>query len=184
MEFNYKQFLTENKLTNQSKVKSLFENKINEEEDNDEFQDEPNSKDIKPSKSTDNLAEKLYQLASLLKRKDELVSKFKSNEINFDQYKQMIGNIPQKIKTLRADIETLESQAAGNMDESKDKKHMQEVSYETLERMEGLINRRDLELFKNSLENITNELEQEGFELSDIKAYIQRELDEILGIYK
>ena len=70
------------------------------------------------------------------------------------------------------------------MDESKDKKHMQEVSYKTLERMDGLINRRDLELFKNSLENITNELEQEGFELSDIKAYIQRELDEILGIYK
>ena len=32
MEFNYKQFLTENKLTNQSKVKALFENKINEEQ--------------------------------------------------------------------------------------------------------------------------------------------------------
>jgi len=199
MEFNYKQFLTENKLTPQSRVKSLFERdqsdehesnsgKINEkqsvivngkpvdvnsieidgvemydypdfsdayvinatfedgidltdteleelqeeypdlvhelahesiqegkEEDDDEFQDEPTSKDIKPSKSTDNLAEKQYRLASLLKRKDELVSKFKYNEINFDQYKQMIGNIPQQIITLKADIEKLE---AGELNEA------------------------------------------------------------------
>jgi hypothetical protein len=255
MEFNYKQFLTENKLTSQSRVKSLFENKINEkqpvivngkpvdvnsielddvykddypdfsdayvvnatfvgtelsadelseltenypelindlaheslregkEEDDDEFQDEPISKDIKPSKSTDNLAKKQYQLASLLKRKDELVSKFKSNEISIDQYKQMIGNIPQHIKTLSADIETLESQAAGNMDESKSK-HLDKASDEALERIDGLVNRRDLELFKNALENIKNELELEGFDLRDIKSYIQRELDEFLGIYK
>jgi len=190
MEFNYKQFLTENKLTVQARVKSLFENKINEEqsvivngkpidvnsieidgvdkndspefvdayainakfedntdlsadelseltekypelinklaheslregkeEDDDEVQDEPT---IKPSKGTDALAKKQYQLATLLKRKDELVSKFKSNEISIDQYKQMIGNIPQHIKTLTADIERLESQAGGNMDESKE----------------------------------------------------------------
>ena len=175
MEFNYKQFLTENKLTNQSKVKSLFENKINEEVDDDEVLDEPNIKDIKPSKSTDNLAKKQYQLATLIKRKDELVSKFKSNEISIDQYKEMIGNTPQHIKTLTADIEKLEG---GELNE------VTLVTPEALERMDGLINRRDLELFKNSLENITNELEQEGFELSDIKAYIQRELDEILGIYK
>jgi ribosomal protein S18 len=175
MEFNYKQFLTKNKLTNQSKVKSLFENKINEEVDDDEVLDEPNIKDIKPSKSTDNLAKKQYQLATLIKRKDELVSKFKSNEISIDQYKEMIGNTPQHIKTLTADIEKLEG---GELNE------VTLVTPEALERMDGIINRRDLELFKNSLENITNELEQEGFELSDIKAYIQRELDEILGIYK
>lgn len=251
MEFNYKQFLTENKLTSASRLRSLNENhstssnviisgkpvnlksieidnlrgsnfdeknvsyaefedgselseeeilelqeeyddviydiildKLNETEEEDTVQDEPTSKDIKASKGTDALAKKQYQLATLLKRKDELVSKFKSNEISIDQYKQMIGNIPQHIKTLTADIERLESKAIGNMDESKDKKHMQELSYEALERIEGLINRRELELFKNALENITNELEQEGFELSDIKAYIQRELDEILGIYK
>ena len=175
MEFNYKQFLTKNKLTNQSKVKSLFENKINEEVDDDEVLDEPNIKDIKPSKGTDALAKKQYQLATLIKRKDELVSKFKSNEISIDQYKEMIGNTPQHIKTLTADIEKLEG---GELNE------VTLVTPEALERMDGLINRRDLELFKNSLENITNELEQEGFELSDIKAYIQRELDEILGIYK
>ena len=52
---------------------------------------------------------------------------------------------------------------------------------ETIERIEGLVNQRDLELFKNALENITNDLEQEGFELSDIKAYFQLILDEVLG---
>lgn len=55
------------------------------------------------------------------------------------------------------------------------------MNYETLERIEGLINQRDLELFKNSLENITNDLEEEGFELSDIKTYFKSILNEILG---
>lgn len=110
MEFNYKQFLTENKLTSASRLRPL-----NEVEEEDSVQDEPT---IKPSKGTDALAKKQYQLATLLKRKDELVSKFKSNEISIDQYKQMIGNIPQHIKTLTADIERLESKAVGGMDES------------------------------------------------------------------
>ena len=52
---------------------------------------------------------------------------------------------------------------------------------EMIERIEGLINLRDLELFKNSLENITNDLEQEGFELSDVNAYFKLILNEILG---
>jgi len=55
------------------------------------------------------------------------------------------------------------------------------LSYETIERIDGLINQRDLELFKNALENITNDLEMEGFELSDVKAYLQMELNEYLG---
>jgi hypothetical protein len=44
-----------------------------------------------------------------------------------------------------------------------------------------LINLRDLDLFKNALENITNDLELEGFELSDVRAYFQLILNEILG---
>lgn len=125
MEFNYKQFLIENNLTAASRLKTLSEqvsenNNIKEAEEEDDIQDEPTSKDIKASKGTDALAKKQYQLATLLKRKDELVSKFKSNEISIDQYKQMIGNIPQHIKTLTADIERLESKAVGGMDESKE----------------------------------------------------------------
>ncbi len=52
---------------------------------------------------------------------------------------------------------------------------------EMIERIEGLINLRDLELFKNSLENIVNDLEMEDFHLSDVKAYFQLILNEILG---
>ena len=56
-----------------------------------------------------------------------------------------------------------------------------DMNPETIERIEGLINLRDLDLFKNALENITNDLEQEGFELSDVKAYFKLVLNEILG---
>ena len=53
---------------------------------------------------------------------------------------------------------------------------------ETIERIEGLINLRDLSRFKNALENITNNLEQEGFELSDVNAYFQLILNEYCGM--
>jgi hypothetical protein len=58
---------------------------------------------------------------------------------------------------------------------------MKKLDYDTLVMIEGLINLRDLDLFKNALENITNDLELEGFELSDVKAYFQLILNEILG---
>ena len=164
MEFNFKQFLTENNLTVDSKLKSLAENeedmnsiynrlraaimnheigsheKLNANSDyqklpkdkqntlhnivrseyneavepeEDGLDQEPSAKDIKSTKGTADLAKKQNQLATLLKHKDELVSKFKSGELTIDQYKEKIGNIPQHIKTLTADIERLEMQAAG-----------------------------------------------------------------------
>jgi hypothetical protein len=58
---------------------------------------------------------------------------------------------------------------------------MKKLDYDTLVMIEGLVNLRDLDLFKNALENITNDLEEEGFELSDVKAYFQLILNEILG---
>ena len=167
MEFNFKQFLTENSLTVGSRLKNLAEteennvsiyNKLKSRIVNDEILDhddlkaepdyqklsrseqhklhwvltqaaemhregvepeedsldqEPTTKDIKSTKSTVDLAKKQNQLATLLKHKDELVSKFKSGELTIDQYKEKIGNIPQHIKTLTADIERLEAKAAG-----------------------------------------------------------------------
>ena len=71
---------------------------------------EPTAKDVKSNKSTGDLAKKQYQLASLIKHKDDLVMKFKSGELTIDQYKEKIGNIPQHIKKLSLDIENLESQ--------------------------------------------------------------------------
>ncbi len=58
---------------------------------------------------------------------------------------------------------------------------MRNFQIEVIERIDQLINQRDLELFKNALENITNDLEEEMFELSDIKAYFNEILDEYLG---
>jgi len=52
---------------------------------------------------------------------------------------------------------------------------------DTLERIDGLINLKDLERFKESIQSIVDTLEDDGFELSDVKAYLQRELDELLG---
>jgi hypothetical protein len=58
---------------------------------------------------------------------------------------------------------------------------MKKLDYDTLVMIEGLVNQRDLELFKNALENITNDLEEEMFHLSDVKAYFQLILNEYLG---
>lgn len=55
------------------------------------------------------------------------------------------------------------------------------VDIEVIERIDQLINQRDLELFKNALENIVNDLEEEMFELNDIKAYFHLMLNEYLG---
>jgi hypothetical protein len=58
---------------------------------------------------------------------------------------------------------------------------MKGFQIEIIERIDELVNQRDLELFKNALENITNDLEEEMFELNDIKAYFQLILNEYLG---
>lgn len=49
------------------------------------------------------------------------------------------------------------------------------------ERIDGLVNLKELTAFKDAIESIANDLEEEGFHLSDVKAYLQRELDIILG---
>lgn len=45
------------------------------------------------------------KLADLKRKKDELVKKFTSGQIDIQQYKQMIGNIPQQIKSLQAALD-------------------------------------------------------------------------------
>jgi hypothetical protein len=58
---------------------------------------------------------------------------------------------------------------------------MTKLSYETIERIEGLIDQKELQRFKESIQYIAGDLEDEGFELSDVKAYLQMELNELLG---
>jgi hypothetical protein len=76
------------------------------EPEEDTIQDEPTAKDLKAgSKGTADLAKKQNQLAVLLKSKDEILDQYKKGQISIEQYKQKIGNIPQHIKNLNAQIE-------------------------------------------------------------------------------
>jgi hypothetical protein len=76
------------------------------EPEEDSMQDEPTAKDLKAgSKSTADLAKKQNQLAVLLRHKDELLDQYKKGQITIEQYKEKIGNIPQHIKNLTAQIE-------------------------------------------------------------------------------
>jgi hypothetical protein len=101
MAFEFKKFLLENNLTTNSRLISLVEN-----EEETDLDTEPTAKDLKAgSKGTADLAKKQNQLAVLLKSKDQILDQYKKGEISIEQYKQKIGNIPQHIKNLTAQIE-------------------------------------------------------------------------------
>ena len=61
------------------------------------------------------------------------------------------------------------------------KKFPSNLNYETIERIEGLIDQKELQRFKESIQYIAGDLEDEGFELQDVKKYLQMELNELLG---
>jgi hypothetical protein len=61
------------------------------------------------------------------------------------------------------------------------KKFPSNLNYATIERIEGLIDQKELQRFKESIQYIAGDLEDEGFELSDVKKYLQMELNELLG---
>ena len=50
-----------------------------------------------------------------------------------------------------------------------------------LDRIEQVINHLDLLKFRESIQDIADALEEDGFELSDIQQFLHRELYEILG---
>lgn len=127
MVFNIKKFLTENKLTGQSQMReedntNLImptgddEETFDDEEETDDwnkpeagdFDDEvePTSKDVKQNDaSLTGIHKKQAQLQDLEAQKDRLLMQLKGNVIGLDQYKQEIGNIPDQIKKLRADLD-------------------------------------------------------------------------------
>ena len=61
------------------------------------------------------------------------------------------------------------------------KKFPSDLNYETIERISELIVLNELERFKVSIRYIADDLQKEGFELSDIRKYLQMELTEFLG---
>lgn len=134
MEFNIQKFLSENKLTGQSQMREddntgltmhvgddyeqMQDYDGSEEEDDvddwdrpepdnsDEFEKEPSTKDVKQDDvALKGIHKKQAQLQALEVEKDKLLMQLKGNVISLDQYKQAIGNIPNQIKKLRADID-------------------------------------------------------------------------------
>jgi len=134
MVFNIQKFLSENKLTGQSRMREdnntgltmpvgndeeIFGDEEPEGEwdmpdandrgsdfENDDFEKEPTTRDVKQNDaSLTGIHKKQAQLQGLEMQKDKLLMQLKSNIIGLDQYKQAIGNIPMQIKKLRADID-------------------------------------------------------------------------------
>lgn len=129
MVFNIQKFLTENRLTGQSQMRQEDDNTglvmptgdeeetFDDEEETDdwnkpepddsaEFEKEPSAKDVKQGdRSLTGIHKKQAELQSLENQKDALLMQLKGNIISLDQYKQAIGNIPDQIKKLRADLD-------------------------------------------------------------------------------
>jgi hypothetical protein len=67
---------------------------------------EPSKKDIKAGDKVAAAAGgKQGKLRALVQQKDMILSRFKSGDISIDQYKAEIGDIPQQIKNLQADLD-------------------------------------------------------------------------------
>lgn len=101
--FDFIKYLKNNRLTQTDKLTERAKKFINEDynpeiPDNDQ---KIGSYDITSSR----VGGVQSKLAMLKKKKDELVQKFTSGMIDIHQYKQMIGNIPQQIKNLQADLD-------------------------------------------------------------------------------
>lgn len=88
----------------------------NPEEDEPEIQDTWDSpeeidididdleKNISVGKSDKELASSKDELTKLIKQKDKLVADLKAKKISMDEYKKLIGNIPDRIKTLQSKL--------------------------------------------------------------------------------
>ena len=129
MEFNIQEFLSSNKLTGQSQMREDDNTgmvlRTNDEEGEDfeeeepednwnkpepddsaDYEKEPTKKDIGQAEpELSGIHKKQAQLKSLEAQKDMLLMQLKGNVISLDQYKQSIGNVPNQIKKLRADID-------------------------------------------------------------------------------
>jgi len=130
MEFNIQKFLVENKLTRSSYLREddntgltmhtgeeAPEDDYEEEpekdtwskpdmDNSDDFEKEPTAQDVaKPEPVLSGIHKKQAQLQALEAQKDALLMRYKSGQLTLDQYKEAIGNTPNQIKKLRADIE-------------------------------------------------------------------------------
>ena len=101
--FDFVKYLKNNRLTQTDKLSDRAKKFINEDY-NPEIPDS-DQKIGSSDKTSNRVGGVQSKLAMLKKKKDELVQKFTSGMIDIHQYKQMIGNIPQQIKSLQADLD-------------------------------------------------------------------------------
>lgn len=112
-EFDFYKFVTSTKATLAGRLSSKSKKKLISEAEEDQQEDEfdapeekePTKKDVQAAdKNISGEHQKRLKLDQLVKQKNALVDKLKNGQINIDQYKKMIGTIPQQIKTLTADL--------------------------------------------------------------------------------
>ncbi len=133
--FDFIEYLKKNRLTQTDRmadraIKASGANKKLVNEDyNPEIPD-----DDKPIGSGDKTSKRVgglqAKLADLKKKKDELVNKFKAGQIDINQYKQMIGNIPQQIKSLQATMDADTATIGDDEDDSVYENNLQELDVE------------------------------------------------------
>ena len=113
--FDLIKYLNENRLSQTARLADRAKKTLNEDY-NPEIpdSDQPIGSSDKTSSRVGSIQSKL---AMLKKKKDELVQKFTSGQIDIQQYKTMIGNIPQEIKKLQADLDKDTMQIGDDEDE-------------------------------------------------------------------
>lgn len=70
-----------------------------------DYDREPGENNLKVDRKTKGLQSLQSKLQGLESQKDALLMQFKSGQMSIDKYKEAIGNIPNQIKKLRADIQ-------------------------------------------------------------------------------
>jgi predicted nucleic acid-binding Zn-ribbon protein len=118
--FDFIKYLQRNRLTLTDRMADRAKNSISgkklvKEEYNPEVPD-ADQRIGSSDKTASRVGGNQSKLADLKRKKDELVKKFTSGLIDIQQYKQMIGNIPQQIKALQAALDK-ETMAIGDSEE-------------------------------------------------------------------
>ena len=158
--FDLIKYLNENRLSQTARLADRAKKTLNEDY-NPEIpdSDQPIGSSDKTSSRVGSIQSKL---AMLKKKKDELVQKFTSGQIDIQQYKTMIGNIPQEIKKLQADLDKDTMQIGDDEDEMNEVEVTEESelgqSVMKLAKMNDQIERLSVELKK--LEKEHSELQK------------------------
>jgi chromosome segregation ATPase len=182
--FDLIKYLNENRLSQTARLADRAKKTLNEDY-NPEIpdSDQPIGSSDKTSSRVGSIQSKL---AMLKRKKDELVQKFTSGQIDIQQYKTMIGNIPQEIKKLQADLDRDTMQIGDDEDdmneEMGEKKSLGEVDIDPASEI-GQAVKRLSELDKNIviLENQLKALQGQYSDLEKPVYSILKDLNTLEG---